>query len=365
MSRWLAVLGACCLAVALAASSAHADSVTPRCFSPTPFTPTDCQSWHNQPVSLKWDTTGFPESCPTLLAYKKEGESSFSCTVLNSDNSGTTTGTVTLRIDLTPPVITGATPSRPPDANVWWNQPVGFAFAGNDSLSQIASCDTVTYSGPGGPGAVVTGGCHDAAGNYGVASYPLDYDSTPPALTKVTATPESRSATISWDASPDAVRARVTRLVGAQASAQTVVYSGTGDRFTDSGISNGKTYAYTVTVYDPADNSSSRTVHAKPEISLGLKPRRNARLERPPRLRWPALKGADYYNVQLYRGKQKLLTVWPTGPHLRLRRVMRVHGVTIRLRPARYRWYVWPGYGSRAAHRYGSFIGQSSFALTR
>jgi len=365
MRRLVLLLSGGFLAVALAAPAANADSVTPRCFSPTPFAPTDCQSWHNQPVSLKWDTTGFPENCPVLLSYKKEGQSTFSCTVLNSDNSGTTTGTVTLRIDLTPPAITGATPSRPADVDVWWTQPVSFSFAGNDSLSQIASCDTVTYSGPGGPGAVVTGGCHDLAGNYGVASYPIDYDSTPPALNNVKATPESRSATISWDASPDAVRARVTRLAGAHASAQTLVYSGPGDRFTDSGISNGKTYTYTVSVYDAAINSSSRAVRAKPEISLGLKPARNARLERPPRLRWPAVKGADYYNVQLYRGKRKLLTVWPAGAHLKLRRVMRVHGLTIRLRSGRYRWYVWPGYGSRAAHRYGSFIGQSSFALTR
>jgi hypothetical protein len=364
MRRVVVALAACCLASAVGASAARADTVTPRCFSPTPFTPTDCQSWHNQPVSLKWDTTGFPENCPVLLAYKKEGQSSFSCTVLNSDNSGTTTGTVTLRIDLTPPVITGATPGRAPDVNGWWNQPVSFSFAGNDSLSQIASCDSVRYSGPGGPGAVVTGGCHDVAGNYGVASFPLSYDSTPPTFTSARATPESQSALISWDA-PDAVRAKVTRTAGAQSSASAVVYSGPGDHFTDSGISNGKTYTYTVTVYDEADNSSSRTVHAKPAASLGLKPRRNARFERPPRLQWPAVRRADYYNVQLYRGHQKVLTAWPAEAHLKLRRVLHLHGLTIRLRSGHYRWYVWPGYGSRAAHRYGSFIGQSSFLLTR
>jgi hypothetical protein len=359
--RWL-VLAACCVAAAAGAPPARAATVTPKCFSPTPVTPTDCQSWHNQPVSVMWETTGFRQNCADLLAYKKEGVSTVSCTV--TDGSSTTTGSVTLRIDLTPPAITGATPGRAPDVNGWWNHPVTFSFAGNDSLSSIASCDTVTYSGPGGPGAVVTGGCHDVAGNYGVASFPLNFDSTSPAFNAVRAVPESQSATISWNAS-DAVRAQVTRTVGVQGSAARVVYSGPANHFTDSGIANGRVYAYRITVFDEADNSASRTVHAKPMISLGLKPRRDARLTEPPRLRWPIVKHADYYNVQLWRGRQKLLTVWPTNAQMTLHRVMRLRGLKVRLRAGHYRWYVWPGYGSRAAHRYGSFIGQSSFVLTR
>jgi hypothetical protein len=360
MRRWVILLALCCVAV-VAAASAHAATITPHCFSPTPSAPADCQSWHNAPVTLTWQTSGVRQDCQEYLNFKKEGVTTLTCTV---SDGGTFTGSVTLRIDLTPPVITGATPGRPPDMNGWWNRPVSFNFAGNDALSGIASCDTTTYSGPGGPGAVVTGGCTDVAGNHGVGSVPLAFDSTPPALSAVKATPESQSATISWDA-PDAVRAKVTRAAGAQSSASAVVYSGPADRFTDSGISNGRTYTYTVTVYDEADNSSSRRVHARPAVSLGLKPRRNARLTRPPRLRWPAVRRADYYNVQLWRGDHKLLTAWPAGPHLKLRRVLHLHGLTIRLRRGHYRWYVWPGLGSRAAHRYGSFIGQSSFLLTR
>jgi len=366
MRRWVVLLAGCAFVVG-AASSSQAGTVTAECFSPTPSTPTSCASWHNQPVSLKWETSGIRQNCQDLLAFKREGESPFSCTSLDPDGQGGTVATdghVTLRIDLTPPVITGAIPNRAPDVNGWWNHPVSFSFTGNDPLSQIASCDSVTYAGPGGPGAVVTAGCHDVAGNYGVASYPVNFDSTPPALTKVKAAAESRSATISWDA-PDAVRAKVTRTAGAQSSAPAVVYSGPGDHFRDSGIRNGTRYTYTVTVFDEADNSSSRRVHANPAVSLGLKPGRNARLKRPPRLRWPGIRHADYYNVQLYRGGQKLLTAWPAGPHLKLRRVLHLHGLTIRLRRGHYRWYVWPGYGSRAAHRYGSFIGQSSFVLTR
>jgi hypothetical protein len=34
------------------------------------------------------------------------------------------------------------------------------------------------------------------------------------------------------------------------------------------------------------------------------------------------------------------------------------------LKPGRYRWYVWPGYGSRAAIVYGRLIGMARFTVT-
>jgi hypothetical protein len=318
-------------------------------------------------VTISWDwdqITAEPVAgnCNTQVFSQDSAAIHVSCTVKDKNDNSTTGHDVYLKIDRTPPSIKGATPSRPPDVSGWWTHPLNFTFAGIDSLSGIASCDTVAYSGP--DGAPVQGGCHDIAGNYGVSAFPVSFDSTPPAFSSLKATPESQSAIISWNAT-DAVRARVTRAAAGSASAAAVVYSGNGNHFTDSGIKNGRTYTYTVTVYDQANNSSSRSVHAKPATSLGLKPGRNARLTRPPRLRWPAIKHADYYNVQLWRGNHKLLTVWPARAHLRLRRVLRFHGVKVRLRRGHYRWYVWPGYGSRAAHRYGSFIGQSSFVLMR
>jgi len=302
-----------------------------------------------------------PGNCQTPQAFQTEGRTDFTCRVMNPDGTHTT-GEVTLLIDRTPPVIAGATPSRPPDANGWWNHPLSFSFSGSDALSGVASCDTgVVYAGPGGPGAQVVGGCHDNAGNYGTSGFALNFDSTPPALANVKATPASRSATLSWDASPDTVLTQVVRTPGLKGRAPSVVYSGNGRRFTDSGVTNGTTYRYTVSAFDPAGNGSSQTVEAKPEISLGLKPRRGARVRRAPQLRWPAVRAARYYNLQLYRGKRKLLTAWPGKPQFNLGRSH--HGHRFRLRPGRYRWYVWPGYGSRAAHRYGAFIGQSSFVI--
>jgi hypothetical protein len=370
MTRLLGLLATCCLAVAVAAPMSHADpALSYGCSPPMPATPGNCVPWHNTPVTISWDWDQLTAevssgNCSTQVFSQDSAAIHVSCTVKDKQDGTTTGHSVDLKVDRTPPSVTGSMPSRPPDTNGWWNRPLSLTFSGNDALSGIASCDTVAYSGAGGPGAVVTGGCHDVAGNYGVASYPLNYDATPPALNEVKATPESQSAMISWD-SADAVRALVTRTAPRRSRASAVVYSGSGNHFRDSGIRNGKTYTYRVTVFDAADNSTSRTVHAKPQISLGLRPRRNARFKRPPRLRWPAIRHADYYNVQLYRGNQKLLTVWPEHAHLKLRRVLHFHGAHIKLRRGHYRWYVWPGFGSRAAQRYGSFIGQSSFVLTR
>jgi hypothetical protein len=82
-------------------------------------------------------------------------------------------------------------------------------------------------------------------------------------------------------------------------------------------------------------------------------------------LSWPRLKSAGYYNVQLYRGKKKLMTRWPGHAHFQLTRSWTFRGEQMRLRPGKYRWYVWPGFGSRKAHKYGSLIGRSSFRIVR
>ena len=77
------------------------------------------------------------------------------------------------------------------------------------------------------------------------------------------------------------------------------------------------------------------------------------------------MRGADYYNVQLYRGRVKLLSAWPSRAHLKLHHQWTFVGQRVRLTPGHYRWYVWPGYGSRPAHHFGAFIGQSSFVIVR
>jgi hypothetical protein len=75
-----------------------------------------------------------------------------------------------------------------------------------------------------------------------------------------------------------------------------------------------------------------------------LSPRQGAVLSQPPLLRWAGAPAATHYNVQLWRDGRKVLSRWPERAQLQLRRFWRYKGHWYSLRPARYRWFVWPGY---------------------
>jgi hypothetical protein len=365
------LIAALTVAAALAAASASSAYTNPDLvFVCSPqFTQQSCSGWHNSPVTLVWvwNQQAASGSCPDqTLSKDADGTKVLaSCTVVDRGDQIPTTVGAKLKIDGTPPTVLSAAATRAPDSGNWFNHAVGFAFAGSDATSGIASCDAITFSGPGGPGAQVVGGCHDVAGNYGTRGFSVSYDNTPPSIRAVKAAPGNRSATLRWTASADTSTTQITRSPGRRGNRSSVVYSGPGSRFRDRSLTNGTTYRYTVTAFDQAGNPASKIVAARPRVSLGLKPRRGARLTRPPLLRWPAVRGADYYNVQLYRGSVKELTAWPSHARLKLRRRWTFLGRRFRLTPGHYRWYVWPGYGSRPAHHFGAFIGQSSFVIRR
>jgi hypothetical protein len=96
-----------------------------------------------------------------------------------------------------------------------------------------------------------------------------------------------------------------------------------------------------------------------------LAPRAGARVTKPPLLVWRRVARAGYYNVQLFRGKQKILSAWPTRARLQLRARWKFAGRVRRLTPGAYRWYVWPGYGVPSARNYGQLLGQSTFVVAR
>jgi hypothetical protein len=90
-----------------------------------------------------------------------------------------------------------------------------------------------------------------------------------------------------------------------------------------------------------------------------LAPRAGARVTSPPVLRWRRVARASYYNVQLYRGRVKVLSAWPTSPRLQLGGQWRFLGRQRRLTRGSYRWLVWPRFG----RRYGALLGQSTFTV--
>jgi hypothetical protein len=358
------------LSALLAPAAATADpQLSYNCYSPPQSTtPVNCFQWNTSPVLLSWSYDPGkaqptpPESCRPQTVSTDTAGLRISCEVQDLQDMSTTKKTAVIRLDVTGPTITGTAPTRPPDYDGWWNHPVAFSFQGSDPTSGIAACSNTTYSGPDSAVAQVTGTCRDVAGNTSTRSFSVEYDATAPTLSGLKPAQRGGHIALSWRPSPDAVRTDIARSPGSRGAARSVVYSGPAKIFTDRSVRLGVRYAYSVTVYDAAGNSASRTVRVRPS---GLEPAAGARLEKPPMLRWEKERRARYYNVQLFRGGTKLLSAWPTRTELRLRRSWTYRGHRHRLTRGKYRWYVWPGLGSRADHRYGALIGHSSFSIVR
>jgi hypothetical protein len=119
---------------------------------------------------------------------------------------------------------------------------------------------------------------------------------------------------------------------------------------------------------DPTPAIHRWTIAAAPRraatTSALLAPRAGARVTSPPLLVWRRAARASYYNVQLYRGRVKVLSSWPVRTRLQLRARWTYLGRQRQLAPGAYRWYVWPGYGRPSARRYGRLLGQSTFTVT-
>ena len=194
----------------------------------------------------------------------------------------------------------------------------------------------------------------------GTGAFGLKYDATAPGVTGLTAKARNRSVELSWVASADASRVEIVRTAGARAVKATV-YRGAGRTFTDTGLENGVRHRYEVTAYDEAENTASGSVEALPQAPL-FGPAAGAKVSAPPVLAWRAVEGATYYNVQVWH-KRRVLSMWPSGTSLRLKRSWTYKGKRYHLTPGRYRWYVWPGLGQRAQKRYGRLIGSSSFVV--
>ena len=100
-------------------------------------------------------------------------------------------------------------------------------------------------------------------------------------------------------------------------------------------------------------------------LNLLRSPKDGARLKTPPKFVWTRNAEASYYNVQLYRGEQKILSSWPIAAAMKLKRTWKYEGKRYTLAKGVYRWYVWPGFGARAAIDYGELLGSNSFTMTR
>jgi hypothetical protein len=319
----------------------------------------DANGWYNHAFTVSFtgaDPVSGLESCDPPQSYDGPDSSLGVIGGVCLDKAGNV-GLASLPVsyDATAPQVTGASPSRPPDANGWYNRALVVSFHGSDVTSQVDTCTQARYSGPDASGASVTGSCRDRAGNGSTAAaFTLRFDSNAPSLTDVRAKPGNGAAKLSWTASPDTTRVEIRR--GGK-----LVYSGPATSFTDRGLKNGVLYRYALTGYDEAANGSTRAVSARPTAPL-VSPPAGAAVSAPPRLAWTPVEKATYYNVQLWR-RGRILSAWPKGTSLSLRRSWTYAGRRYRLTPGRYRWYVWPGYGRRADKNFGRLLGSSSFVV--
>ena len=317
-------------------------------------------------VILHWSVslTATSTNCLAAVAILgPTGGTTRTCWAQNSDGR-TTAVTRVIKIDATPPTVLTPHFSRPPDHHGWYNHPVKIRFKGADAVSGLTSCSLVTYRGPDSSTATATGGCTDRAGNMATRSVHLAYDATAPAPPHVTEESSAGSNVLSWSSTSPTDLVRIRRNVRGR-RARTTVFFGGGGSFADDGIRPGKEYLYTVRSVDEAGNRSGPvTIAAPPKILTLQKTPYVVHAAPSPILRWGRVRGADYYNVQLFRGSRRIYSVWPTMHQVGLLPEWRWSGRTYRLAAGRYRWYVWAGFGPRKLAQY-RLVGSSRFAILR
>jgi len=190
----------------------------------------------------------------------------------------------------------------------------------------------------------------------------------PPDVGSLTAKPGNGTVVLKWSdpSEVDFDHVLIMRSDTSGGASPIAVFTGRGPSYVDRGLTNGVEYRYVVASADQAGNQSAGVaVVATPKRNFLISPVEGARLTAPPRLTWIRTHGADYYNVQLFRGTTKILSVWPLSNQLTLHRSWTYSGRSFTLSPALYRWYVWPGFGPRAAVRYGGMLGARTFQITR
>jgi hypothetical protein len=322
----------------------------------------DANGWYNHAVLLSFrgtDQTSGVAAC-TSTVYGGPESASASVAGRCTDKAGNTSSPrgYVLRYDATGPEVRSVRPARAPDAFGWFTRPVRLDVFGADALSGLAECPSTIYGGPDGLAAQASVSCRDRAANTSTRAFALSYDDTAPRIARLVASPGDRRIDVRWRRAPDAASVEVVRVPGLASAAESVVYSGPGRKFRDRRVRNGKRYTYRVRLADAAGNASVRSVSAEAGPSLVSPASRATRKAgRPLAFRWTPVRGAGYYNLQIYRNGRKILSAWPGVPRYRLKRSWMYGGQRRRLSKGVYTWYVWPGFGTRSDRRFGRSIG--------
>src|SRR5581483_4621630 len=93
--------------------------------------------------------------------------------------------------------------------------------------------------------------------------------------------------------------------------APVTLYRGNATTFTDDHALDGVKWEYIVFAVDAQGNMAGVAVSVTPHAVRLVRPSDGAAVKGPPLLLWLRASHANYYNVQLFRGSTKLLSVWP------------------------------------------------------
>lgn len=165
---------------------------------------------------------------------------------------------------------------------------------------------------------------------------------------------------------PDFDHVEVFSSLNVAGAEESRVFRGSATTFVAKRLANGTEYRFVVVSFDRANNRSAGVaIVATPKATPLISPLQGARLTRPPLFAWVRAVGADYYNLQLFRGTRKVLSVWPRGTRFKLPARWKHSGRTERLRLGTYQWYVWPAFASAGGVRYGALHGRGTFMVGR
>jgi hypothetical protein len=342
------------------------DKTAPVVTGGAPARAADVDGWYNHAVSIAFSgsdlTSGIAACTSTTYGGPDSGAASLAGTCTDMAGNVSSPLGYGLKYDETAPVVSGAAAERPANAAGWFTYPVRFDLQADDATSGVADCPAVTYSGLDSATATFIGSCRDRAGNSVSRIFGLKYDATAPTIAGLEAKVGDRRVAVEWQTTAEAESLELLRTPGLGSEDTSVVFRGPGARYEDRAVRNRVRYVYEVRVRDAAGNGGSQIVTAVPGLRL-LSPAPNAVVRAPPLLRWTPVRRARYYNLQLFRGGRKILSVWPSRPRYRLKRRWSYGGERRQLVPGRYQWRVWPGYGPRSKGDYGKQIGRTSFTL--
>jgi hypothetical protein len=170
---------------------------------------------------------------------------------------------------------------------------------------------------------------------------------------------------LAWKRPPDVDFDHVVLLTSTSAKSppRKALYQGAASAYVERHFRNGFDYRFTVLSYDHAGNVSRGVSIAVRASALLRSPADRAVVRKPLRLIWDKIPRASFYNVQLYRGTQKVLSTWPRRTKVELAARWSYAGRQFGLNNGVYHWYVWPGFGPRSRSRYGQLLGQSTFRV--